>query len=261
MTIRGEYWYSSDSKLYPCDGDVNKFGHEGFVIYYCRKILKSQIEKKFKKKDKWNDPIKIELINKWGSMDSSDDFKSELQDYLNDKFNPNKQEDILKLINILGNPLIDEDFFNVCFSDEYSSGKIDVVEYTLRKFRWIRIVGRDARGGIVKDIQVPELNRDFLKKAYNAIIAACSKERKQYDLVKDIYNISTSYRSQIYQIPLGDMGTGNMDALEREGGEALTNVSKEKVKEIDKSISPKYYKGLLGDSYKIETFKQYFNKI
>lgn len=256
MTIKGEYWYSNDNKLYACDGDRNKFGHEGFVIYYCRKLLKSAIEKKYKKKDKWGDPIQIQLINKWGSMDDSPDFKWELIEYSDEDFDPYSEDSISKLIAELNKPIIDKDFIKVCFSDEYSSGEIDVVGYAIQRWRWIRIVGRDARGGIVKDIQVPELNRDYLKKAYNAITAACYKERKECDLVNDIYNIST-YRGTIYQIPLGDMKTENMDALEKEGGEAFTNVSKEKVKEMDKAISSSYYKGTIGDSYKFPTFKDF----
>jgi nitrogen regulatory protein PII len=256
MTIKGEYWYSNDNKLYACDGDRNKFGHEGFLIYYSRKILKSAIEKKYKKKDKWGDPVKISLVNQWGSMDDSDDFKWELIEYSDEDLNPYNEDSISKLISELNKPIIDNDFFKVCFSDEYSSGEIDVVEYGIQRLKWIRIVGRDARGGIVKDIQVPELNRDYLKKTYNAIIAACYKEKKQWDLVNDIYNIST-YKGQIYQIPLGDMQTSNMDALEREGGEALTNVSREKVREMDKAISPSYYKGTIGDSYKFPTFKEF----
>jgi hypothetical protein len=179
MTIKGEYWYSNDNKLYACDGDRNKFGHEGFLIYYSRKILKSAIEKKYKKKDKWGDPVKISLVNQWGSMDDSDDFKWELIEYSDEDLNPYNEDSISKLISELNKPIIDNDFFKVCFSDEYSSGEIDVVEYGIQRLKWIRIVGRDARGGIVKDIQVPELNRDYLKKTYNAIIAACYKEKKQ----------------------------------------------------------------------------------
>jgi len=256
MTIRGEYWYSSDDKLYACDGDRNKFGHEGFVIYYCRKILKSEMEKKFKKKDKWGDPVRIELINKWGNMDSVPDFKSELENYIGGNFNPNSMESLNQLKEKLGKPIFDDDFFNICFSEEYSSNDIDIVEHTVNKWKWIRIVGRDIRGGIAKDIQVAELNRDYIKKAARALKAAYYKEKKSWDLVNDIYNIST-YRGNIYKIPLGDMETGNMDALEREGNEAFTNVSKEKVKEMDREISPSYYKGMIGDSYKFPTFKKY----
>lgn len=254
MTIRGEYWYSSNDKLYSCDGDRNKFGHEGFVINYCRKLLTAEIEKKIKKKDDWGDPIKIELKDKWGlGMDSSDGFKSKLENYIDPKLDLDSDQGLNDLKSELNKPIFDDVFLKICFTDEYDSSDIDIVEHTINNWGWIRIVGRTIAGGIAMNIQVPELTRDYIKKGARALKAAYYKEKKGWDLVNDIYNVST-YTGTIYKIALGDMEKENMDALER--ANIATNTSAV-TRKLDKGISNPYYGGVMGDSY-IPSFEEFW---